>query len=262
MGGDGGAQNSGESQHDEHAPTAEQGSMNVDSQAIPVPEHTVPTGPNASSGVADSSPDAVDGSAPAASTSPVTPGIPAHADPASSIPQSTDTPANGDAQMSTESTTVAIPLQPTDSLATLPDAADQSQSLQREDTISASEQTQPVDGSQYQGDDRVPATDPYAPDPSSSQASKGSRVASANRLSAAYAAGTRRMVIDAEIVESLKVYRAEARIEVLMTVEKDEAGGYKGIMVRAGMATHFPSRTDACVIDGSIFGDCRIVSPS
>ena len=201
--------------------------MNVD-LAITAPEHTVSTGPNASLGVADSSPDAVNGSASVPSTSPVDPGAPASTDPTSStLP--TDTPTNGDTQMSTEG--AAAPLQPTDSLATLPDSVGQSQLLQREDTISALEQTQPADESQYQGDDHMQNADPYAPDPSGSQTTKTGRVASANRLSAAYAAGTRRMVIDAEIVESLKVHRAEARIELSMTVEKDEAGGYKGIMV-------------------------------
>ncbi|KAH8106064.1 hypothetical protein BXZ70DRAFT_918046 [Cristinia sonorae] len=56
------------------------------------------------------------------------------------------------------------------------------------------------------------------------------RTPSANRLSISYASGTRRMVIDAEIVEKLRVNRGEARIEVFLNVNKD--GEYlKGITV-------------------------------
>jgi 20S proteasome subunit alpha 6 len=59
---------------------------------------------------------------------------------------------------------------------------------------------------------------------------ESSRVPSANRLSISYAAGTRRMVIDAAVVEKLKVYRSEARIEVYMSISEDN-GRLKGILV-------------------------------
>ncbi|KAI0921931.1 hypothetical protein AcW1_004221 [Taiwanofungus camphoratus] len=69
-------------------------------------------------------------------------------------------------------------------------------------------------------------------DPSASQSNaKLGRIASANRLSVSYAAGMRRMVIDAEIVDKLKVLRGEGRVEVYMNVEKDEFGAFKGIMM-------------------------------
>lgn len=58
----------------------------------------------------------------------------------------------------------------------------------------------------------------------------GSYVPSANRLSISYAAGTRRMVIDSAIVDKLKVFRADARIEVHLTLG-EEAGNLKGILV-------------------------------
>ncbi|OCH95855.1 hypothetical protein OBBRIDRAFT_883479 [Obba rivulosa] len=60
-----------------------------------------------------------------------------------------------------------------------------------------------------------------------------SKTPSANRLSVSYAAGTRRMVIDAEIVDKLKVFRADGRIEVSLNVEEDEPTGYKGILMEA-----------------------------
>lgn len=54
---------------------------------------------------------------------------------------------------------------------------------------------------------------------------------SANRLSISYASGTRRLLIDADIVEKMTVMRSEGRIEVAMTVER-LADGFKGILVR------------------------------
>ena len=61
--------------------------------------------------------------------------------------------------------------------------------------------------------------------------SEAARVPSANRLSISYAAATRRLVIDAEVVEKLKVFRHEARIEVHMNIEKDKSGKFRGILV-------------------------------
>lgn len=56
------------------------------------------------------------------------------------------------------------------------------------------------------------------------------RVASANRVSIAYAAGSRRLLVDAEVVDKLTVFRAEGRIDIDMTVERAE-GRFKGILV-------------------------------
>lgn len=62
--------------------------------------------------------------------------------------------------------------------------------------------------------------------------SDSSHIPSANRLSISYAAGTRRMVIDSGVVEKLKVFRSDARIEVHMSISEDH-GHLKGILVRA-----------------------------
>lgn len=73
-------------------------------------------------------------------------------------------------------------------------------------------------------------------EPSQSQAStvvsKGGRMPSANRLSISYAGGSRRLVVDAEVVESLKVYRSDGRIEVHVSLDKDGEDGLKGVLVR------------------------------
>ncbi|TFY60714.1 hypothetical protein EVG20_g7320, partial [Dentipellis fragilis] len=56
---------------------------------------------------------------------------------------------------------------------------------------------------------------------------------SANRLSISYAGGTKRLVINAEVVESLKVFRAEGRIEVRMTLDKEETNGLNGVLIES-----------------------------
>ncbi|KDQ64979.1 hypothetical protein JAAARDRAFT_202226 [Jaapia argillacea MUCL 33604] len=60
---------------------------------------------------------------------------------------------------------------------------------------------------------------------------KGAKAPSANRLSISYAAGTRRMVVDAEVVDKLKVFRAEGRVEVSITIATDDLAGFKGILI-------------------------------
>ncbi|TFY81477.1 hypothetical protein EWM64_g2539 [Hericium alpestre] len=61
----------------------------------------------------------------------------------------------------------------------------------------------------------------------------GVRTPSANRLSISYAGGSKRLVIDAEIVESLKVFRAESRIEVRLKLDKDGSNGLHGVLVES-----------------------------
>ncbi|KAL1732718.1 hypothetical protein EV714DRAFT_270348 [Schizophyllum commune] len=56
------------------------------------------------------------------------------------------------------------------------------------------------------------------------------RTPSANRLSISYAGGTRRLIVDAESVQHLKLYRKEGRMEVLINVEKT-GDDVKGILV-------------------------------
>ena len=57
------------------------------------------------------------------------------------------------------------------------------------------------------------------------------RIPSANRLSISYAAGTKRLVINAEIVEKLKIHRSDGLVEITLRVEKDEGNELNGIMV-------------------------------
>jgi 20S proteasome subunit alpha 6 len=67
----------------------------------------------------------------------------------------------------------------------------------------------------------------------------GIRTPSANRLSISYAAGTKRLVINAEIVEKLKIHRTDGRVEILLRVSKDDVNELNGIIV--GFLTSQPS---------------------
>jgi 20S proteasome subunit alpha 6 len=57
------------------------------------------------------------------------------------------------------------------------------------------------------------------------------RVPSANRISISYAGGNRRLVIDAEVVRSMKVLRQVGMIEVVMDMIKFNETDLKGILV-------------------------------
>lgn len=57
------------------------------------------------------------------------------------------------------------------------------------------------------------------------------RVPSANRISISYAGGNRRLVIDAEVVQSMKVSRHAGIIEVVMDLNKLNENEVKGILV-------------------------------
>ncbi|KAI0314203.1 hypothetical protein OF83DRAFT_1174954 [Amylostereum chailletii] len=61
----------------------------------------------------------------------------------------------------------------------------------------------------------------------------GPPVASANRLSISYASGTKRLVINAEIVDKLKVLRSDGRIEISLRLERTDANNLNGILVEA-----------------------------
>lgn len=69
------------------------------------------------------------------------------------------------------------------------------------------------------------------PMPTKTEALSGVRPPSASRFLVSYAAGAKRMVVNAEIVEKLTVFRAEARIEVSIIIDKDDANGVKGMLV-------------------------------
>lgn len=61
---------------------------------------------------------------------------------------------------------------------------------------------------------------------------KAGKSPSANRLSISYHSGNRRLVMDAEVVQSLKVFRKEGRIEIVVNVTKEKDDTLKGILVR------------------------------
>ena len=54
---------------------------------------------------------------------------------------------------------------------------------------------------------------------------------SANRLAISYASASRRILIDAKIVDALRVFRKEHRIEIDFNVEKGDEAELKGITV-------------------------------
>ena len=83
-------------------------------------------------------------------------------------------------------------------------------------------------GSTYGGD---PGSQTHSPQSSLKLDGKTTKIPSANRLSISYAAGTRRLVIDAAVVQSLKVFRQEARIEAVVNIERDNETSLKGIFV-------------------------------
>lgn len=69
------------------------------------------------------------------------------------------------------------------------------------------------------------------PSPAKAESHSSIRAPSANRLSISYAAGTKRLVINAEIVEKLKIHRSDGRVEITLRVEKDHVNELNGIIV-------------------------------
>ena len=69
------------------------------------------------------------------------------------------------------------------------------------------------------------------PSPAKAEFQSSFRTPSANRLSISYAAGTKRLVINAEIVEKLKIHRSDGRVEITLRVEKDQEDELNGIIV-------------------------------
>ncbi|KAJ6539048.1 hypothetical protein B0H19DRAFT_1176884, partial [Mycena capillaripes] len=61
--------------------------------------------------------------------------------------------------------------------------------------------------------------------------SKGPKVPAANRLSISYEGGNRRIVFDAEVVDTITLFRREARAEVRMNLVSDGETGFKGILM-------------------------------
>ena len=69
------------------------------------------------------------------------------------------------------------------------------------------------------------------PSPAKAESQSSVRTPSANRLSISYAAGTKRLVINAEIVEMLKIHRSDGRVEITLRLEKDQVNELNGIIV-------------------------------
>ncbi|KAK1227430.1 hypothetical protein PQX77_009577 [Marasmius sp. AFHP31] len=64
----------------------------------------------------------------------------------------------------------------------------------------------------------------------SSSDKKHPRTPSANRISISYAGGDRRLIIDSEVCDSMKIHRSEGRIEVQMKIKHDDEG-VEGILM-------------------------------
>lgn len=87
----------------------------------------------------------------------------------------------------------------------------------------------PVSNTAFSGSGTSTATSAMPDLPAKPVTSTG-RLPSPNRLSVAYAQGTRRLLIDAEVVEKMILFRAEGRIEIEFVVEPIN-DGFKGILV-------------------------------
>ncbi|KAF8639978.1 hypothetical protein AX17_001224 [Amanita inopinata Kibby_2008] len=78
------------------------------------------------------------------------------------------------------------------------------------------------------------STSTYGDSPTVSQPKvdiPSARTPSANRLSISYAGGNRRLVVDAEVVQSLKLFRQEGRVEVIVNIVKESGDGLRGILM-------------------------------
>lgn len=100
-------------------------------------------------------------------------------------------------------------------------------------------QTQPDDDTQATLVEYDQANLDHLPEPPASNSSqsgcdgpeaKSPRVPSANRLSISYASGQRRLVVDAEVVDELKIFRKEGRIEITVSIVLD-GEEMRGILV-------------------------------
>ncbi|KAH9921476.1 uncharacterized protein BXZ73DRAFT_91760 [Epithele typhae] len=145
--------------------------------------------------------------------------------PSQEIPQPLDAPSSAPPEACSES---AAPAAADSTAAPHP--------LQATETRRDSAYTPTVFDGEHLQDEGFEATQPvdqYSADPAEGTPTTatllGEKVPSANRLSVSYAGATRRLVIDAEAVPNLKVFRTEGRIEVTVSLAVDERGGFKGI---------------------------------
>ena len=141
-----------------------------------------------------------------------------------------------DSQIASHTPQLGKPLQASESLATIPD-------VDQERTEASPYASTIIDGEPIQEQEECEATQPttqYEDEPPIASENTdaavaanllGEKIPSANRLSVSYAGATRRLVIDAEAVPKLKVFRSEGRIEVTISLTADERGGFRGIAV-------------------------------
>lgn len=79
------------------------------------------------------------------------------------------------------------------------------------------------------------------------KAESKTRVPSANRISISYAGGNRRLVIDAEVVQKMKVLRQAGMIEVVMDVIRFNENELKGILVSISFVCAYSLEADRVV---------------
>lgn len=84
----------------------------------------------------------------------------------------------------------------------------------------------PTSNTAFSGTTSTPPTNELPAKP----AAVVNKAPSANRVSISYAGGSRRLLIDAEIVDKLVVFRSEGRAEIKINVERVD-DGFKGILV-------------------------------
>ncbi|KJA13297.1 hypothetical protein HYPSUDRAFT_209668 [Hypholoma sublateritium FD-334 SS-4] len=94
-------------------------------------------------------------------------------------------------------------------------------------------------------------------------APKAGKLPRANRLSILYHSRNRRLVMDAEILESLKVFHKEGRIEIVVNVHKEKDVTLKGILVEAlSEVTKFnplpPTSNTPLESDASVHPSCNL----
>ncbi|KAF8528912.1 hypothetical protein BU17DRAFT_60665 [Hysterangium stoloniferum] len=89
------------------------------------------------------------------------------------------------------------------------------------------------------------------------------KVPSANRISISYASGARRLLVDAQIVESLKIWRAQGRIEVFLSLQREGEVNFKGLIAESySQATHSYIHSQLKEEDELLPPWSKIVTPS
>ncbi|KAF8592466.1 hypothetical protein K439DRAFT_13551 [Ramaria rubella] len=89
------------------------------------------------------------------------------------------------------------------------------------------------------------------------------KLPSANRVSISYASGARRLLIDAQIVETMKIWRGQGRIEILLSLERECEFDLKGLIAETySQASQSYTRLQVSTEDDLLPPWPRIVTPS